>query len=458
MSLSIWENIDNLNFNVYECIKNGFLRNNKGEISLFRDNESQLLLKVIGDATVSDFNFKDKEGWISREESRIEFKHKFLEQKIVMSALPLNRTITQKNGRNSYIDVYLVSEFQFTDNHSSIGAEYLIEFVDNLKINHIFPHSMKMKETHEKEYEFYGTNFMLIQKIINQDNSTRNSIKFKIEEDEIFIIKTNDGDKGVIIYERDVELEKREKIRKTISFILGCPLVFYGYTFVNKYMTPSSSYLRNISDNEMGQLNINVQVPASLSLYASNIIESNLFQNLIQEFYVKYEEYDLGNIFLTYWIAVNSNSIMVAVHYGALIEKLQANYMKINDVSYSKILDRSVFKKLRKQFELQFKDFELTDEQKNIFLNKIGNMNTYSQKDKMNFFCKDISLELSEIENIAWQQRNDAAHGNDIGDIDQAWRNTLILRELVNRFLLKLLTANKYYLSYLEGNPKIKDL
>ena len=161
MSLSIWENIDNLNFNVYECIKNGFLRNNKGEISLFRDNESQLLLKVIGDATVSDFNFKDKEGWISREESRIEFKHKFLEQKIVMSALPLNRTITQKNGRNSYIDVYLVSEFQFTDNHSSIGAEYLIEFVDNLKINHIFPHSMKMKETHEKEYEFYGTNFML---------------------------------------------------------------------------------------------------------------------------------------------------------------------------------------------------------------------------------------------------------------------------------------------------------
>ena len=371
MSLSIWENIDNLNFNVYECIKNGFLRNNKGEISLFRDNESQLLLKVIGDATVSDFNFKDKEGWISREESRIEFKHKFLEQKIVMSALPLNRTITQKNGRNSYIDVYLVSEFQFTDNHSSIGAEYLIEFVDNLKINHIFPHSMKMKETHEKEYEFYGTNFMLIQKIINQDNSTRNSIKFKIEEDEIFIIKTNDGDKGVIIYERDVELEKREKIRKTISFILGCPLVFYGYTFVNKYMTPSSSYLRNISDNEMGQLNINVQVPASLSLYASNIIESNLFKNLIQEFYVKYEEYDLGNIFLTYWIAVNSNSIMVAVHYGALIEKLQANYMKINDVSYSKILDRSVFKKLRKQFELQFKDFELTDEQKNIFLNKI---------------------------------------------------------------------------------------
>ena len=111
---------------------------------------------------------------------------------------------------------------------------------------------------------------------------------------------------------------------------------------------------------------------------------------------------------------------------------------------------------MRKQLEGQVEAFELTDEQKEIFLNKIGNMNTYSQKDKMDFFCNDISLLRSDIEELAWQQRNDAAHGNDISDINQAWKNTIILKELVNKFLLKLLTSSKFYISYLEGSPIIK--
>lgn len=458
MSFSIWENIDHLNFNEYECVKNGFLRNNKGEMSFFRDKESQLLLKVVGEATERDFNFKDKEGGIPREKFQLEFKHQYFDQRILMLAFPESRKITQIDGKNSYIDIYFVDEFEFTDNHSSIGAEYLIEFVDGLKINHIFPHSMKMNEIHEKQYELYGTNLEFIQKIINQNNSTRNSIRFEVEENDVFIIKLGNGDKGVILYRANLDSGKREKIRKIISYILGCPLIYFGYTFVNKYFTPSYSYLKNISTSESNLLKINFQLPAPLSLKALNIIESHFFQNLLKEFYAKYEEYDLGNIFFTYWIAVNSNSITAAVHYGALIEKLQAKYMQIHDVGYSKILDKSVFKKMRKQLEEQVRAFELTDEKTEIFLNKIANMNTYSQKDKMDFFCNDISLLRSDIEKLAWQQRNDAAHGNDISDINQAWKNTIILRELVNKFLLKLLTSSDYYLSYLEGNPIIKKI
>lgn len=458
MSLGIWENIDHFNFNEFACVKKGFLKYEKGEMSISRDKESQLLLKVIGDATVADFNFKDKEGDIPYEDFHVEFKHNHLDQKIKMLAVPINRKITQNNGKNIYIDTFLVEEFEFSDDHSLIGAEYLIEFVDNLKINHLFPNSMQIKENHEKIYELKDSNFELMQKIINHNHWSRNNIRFELEDSEIFIIKLGNGDKGIILYSIDLGLVKREKIRNTISYLLGSPLVFYGYSFINKYMTPTFSYSRNINSNELGRLSIDFQLPAPLSLKAFNIIELDFFQKLVQEFYIKYDEYDLNNIFFTYWIAVNSNSITAAVHYGALIEKLQANYMKINNVSYSKILDNSVFKKIRKQLEAQFDDFELADEHKKIFLNKIGNMNTYSQKDKMNFFCKDISLELSEIENKAWQQRNDAAHGNEVTDVNEAWKNTIILRQLVNKFLLKLLTSSKHYFSYVEGNTEIKRL
>lgn len=454
MSIGIWENL-NFNLNDFKCTHKGFLRVENGNFLLYRDDEEKLKLKVEGVMSQS-LDFQEKSGCIDKNESLIIFEHQYLNQKVIMYALPIRRSHSLVGDNPKYTDIFIVDEIVFEDSHELIGAEYLIEFVDNLKINHIFPHSMKMKEIHEKKYELYGMNFELIQKIINQDNSTRNSIGFKVEEDDVYIIKLGNGNKGLILYRTNLELVKREKIRKIISYILGCPLVFYGYTFVNKYMTPSFSYLRNICDDERGQLSINFQIPTPLSLDASNILQFDFFQNLVKELFSKYDEYDVDNIFFTYWIAVRSNSITAAVHYGALIERLQSKYMEIHDVSYSKILDKSVFKKLRKQLELQLGDFELSDEHKRIFLNKIGNMNTYSQKDKMNFFCQDISLTLSEIENNAWQQRNDAAHGNDISDFNEAWRNTLILRELVNKFLLKLLTSSKFYVSYLEGNPIIK--
>ncbi|WEH93105.1 hypothetical protein PYR76_15865 [Acinetobacter soli] len=67
-------------------------------------------------------------------------------------------------------------------------------------------------------------------------------------------------------------------------------------------------------------------------------------------------------------------------------------------------------------------------------------------------------MSLSDNEKTAWQQRNDAAHGNDITDINQAWKNTLILKELLNRFLLKILTSSNYYVSYVDGDIKMKRL
>lgn len=456
MSIGIWEDL-NFNFNEFICLHKGFLRAENGNFLLFRDEEARLKLKVEG-TVVDDSNLKEKTGYIDKNESLIVFEHKLLKQKILMYALPIQRSHSLLPCNSKYTDIFIVDEICFEDSNELIGAEYLIEFVDNLKINHIFPHSIEWKEEHTRTYEINTLDCKLVKKLIDQSHHPRNSIKFKIEEDEVSIIKNNNGNKGVILYKNNVSLEKREKIRKVISYILGCPLIYFGYTFVNKYFTPSFSYLKNINTNESNLLNINFQLPAPLSLNAVNIIESNFFQNLLKEFYSKYEEYDLDSIFFTYWVAVNSNSITAAVHYGALIEKLQAIYMKINNVSYSKIIDKSIFKKMRKQLEVQLEDFELTDEQKTIFLNKIGNMNTYSQKDKMNFFCNDISIPLSEFEKLAWQQRNDAAHGNEVSDVNQAWKNTLILRELFNKFFLKMLTSSSYYLSYIEGSPIIKSL
>lgn len=454
MSIGIWENF-NFNLNEFKCIRKGLLRAENGNFFLYRDDEENLKLKVEGDMH-QELNIDDKSGYIDKNEVIIEFEHKFLKQKITMYAVVISRKHTLVLNKSRYVDEFIVDEIIFKDNSELVGASYLIEFVDNLKINSIFPHSMKWDETHAMSYQIYGTDCHLIQKIIDQKHTVRNSIGFKVEEDEAYIVKTDNGNKGLILYKNDLDLGKREKLRKIISYVLGCPLVFYGYSFVNKYMTPSFSYSKSISTTENNFLKIDLQIPTSLSSDFSNIIDSDIFQNLVVQIFEKYDEYDFGNIIFSYWIAVSSNSITAAVLYGAIVEKLQSKYMEIKDVKYSKILDRATFKLLKEKLELQFEDFGLDDDQKKIFLNKIGNMNTYSQKDKMNFFCNDISLSLSTIEQVAWQQRNDAAHGNDISDVNQAWKNTRILRELVNKFILKLLTSSLYYVSYVDEVPSIK--
>lgn len=262
MSISIWENL-NFNFNEFTCVRKGFLRTENGSFLLFRDDEGKLKLKVVGIVS-DDLELNRKSGYIDKNESLIIFEHKLLKQKILMYALPIQQTHSLVGDNPKYTDIFIVDEIVFEDSYEQIGAEYLIEFVDNFKINHIFPHLMKWGENHERIFEIYGSDCQLIQKIVKIEHFDRNSIGFRFEGSEVYIVKIKDGDKGIILYKKNLESDKRERIRGIISYILGCPLIFYGYTFVNKYITPSYSYLRNIHDNERGLLAINVQVPTLL--------------------------------------------------------------------------------------------------------------------------------------------------------------------------------------------------
>lgn len=458
MPFDLWEKLDNLNFNEYECVKKGFMRNEKGKISIYRDDKSKLLLKVEGEANEIDFHYKDAVGWINRGDKSIEFKHKYSDIKIIIYACPISRSIKQSQEKNTYIDIFVVDEFELINNDELIGAEYLLEFVDNLKINYIFSNTMSCNNLHKKEYKINGLNFELIKNIVNENSLKRNLISIKLEEDEIFILKHEDSSRGVIIYKRNVEIEKREKIRKILSFVLGCPLILYGYSFVNKYLTPKLYYAKNINDSENKFLNINFELITNINKNYSNLIDSNYVQNLVKNFFDKYDEYNFNNVFYTYWIAVSSNSITAAVHYGAIVENLQKRYMELNNAKYSKILEKKKFRELKENLFEALNKVDLTEVDKNIFKKKIENMNNYSQKDIMDFFCKDISLTFSDDEKNAWQQRNDAAHGNEVNNVEQAWKNTMILRELVNKLILRLLTSNRNYFSYLDGNLVVKAL
>lgn len=148
MSLGIWENI-NFNLNNFKCIFKGFLRADEGDFLLFRDEEGRLKLKVEG-VISDDLELNRKSNYIEKNESLIIFEHNFLKQKILMYALPIQQTNSLVGDNPKYTDIFIVDEIVFEDSYEQINAEYLIEFVDNFKINHIFSHLMKCSENHER--------------------------------------------------------------------------------------------------------------------------------------------------------------------------------------------------------------------------------------------------------------------------------------------------------------------
>ena len=82
MSLGIWENL-NFDLNNFKCVVKGFLKTDKGNFLLYRDEDARLRLKVEG-VVSDDLDFNIKSGQINKMESLVIFQHKVLQQKILM--------------------------------------------------------------------------------------------------------------------------------------------------------------------------------------------------------------------------------------------------------------------------------------------------------------------------------------------------------------------------------------
>ena len=244
---------------------------------------------------------------------------------------------------------------------------------------------------------------------------------------------------------------ERDKIRNCLSFAFGMPLISLGCSTFDanhklvgfKARTPSSL------DGRAWRL---YSLPAApIHTNGSNILNPQAVSRLANAIFDNYEKYNLRTLLWQYWHAVVAPMYMAPAYYGAIIEAIQRKYLALQSTKIdSRIIPKQDYKKLKLALLSTTNSFEMTEDARKIFIDKLNEGNKVPQKIITQRFFDMLQLDMSDIELIAWSRRNDAAHGNDIPDDDyiSLLRETHILKIMFHRTILKLVNGSDHYIDY----------
>lgn len=345
---------------------------------------------------------------------------------------------------------------------------FIIEWIENMGGSFIWPHSLSDLTLIEKRRTLRSPNgeIVLISKTGFEGLPQRTSnccAHISVDGFELFVgtlqgLKPSNIKKpGFILYKGNLNEELRTKIRECLSFSLGIYFIYLGFTAFDEHWTPisfralSAEALRN---NDHRCLAI---LPGPLGNRFEWEINPEQLQKIVVGLYSKYDTYQLQSAFWSYWHAVAAPVHMAAAHFGAAIEALQNTYISHHKTSFNKtILNKDLWSTLYGKIIEFISTLNNLGEDKQIFLNKLQNLNHAPQSVLMSRFLDSIGIRIGEVENSAWNYRNRGAHGGSVNSDNaiKVIRENKALRILMNRIILAITNGNtQYYDYYSIGTP-----
>lgn len=243
--------------------------------------------------------------------------------------------------------------------------KYLIEWVLNMDYSYFFyPDKIERTIKNETSINIGNINF---NSIFTSRGKSRNCIHLKIDDFEVYLCKAEKQEKGgaFILYNKSITEETRRKIRDCLSFAIGLPLIYLGYsTFTEDSRLVSFKAISGYDFN--GAFNLSIQPPTIYHENRLNEIDSGIFSRLITSLYKSYDLYNLQHILWMYWHASCSPSHSTAVQLGACIESLQKSYFdNANNKLNKKIIqDKVEWKKFNASTLKIINNLNIKDEEK----------------------------------------------------------------------------------------------
>ncbi|HEY3431938.1 MAG TPA: hypothetical protein VGK09_05260 [Rhodocyclaceae bacterium] len=266
---------------------------------------------------------------------------------------------------------------------------------------------------------------------------------------------------GFILYKGFPDKEVRDKIRDCLSFALGRPLVYLGYTL----LTEDSDFVgfQAVGAHSVdGKLYaIHTCPPAPVSKSSFNFIEQDVISNTVNKLFASYEDLNFLHVSWIYWHALCAPIHTRAAQLGAGIEALQNAFRKLNRNGYSTtLLESKDAKYLRESFLTLVDAMNIDPDIKKALENKANGLNDVSQNMLNDRFFSFLSLELGEDEKRAWRRRNEAAHGTivEAEDYPALIRENRLLLTIFHRIVLSLSEAHDEYIDYYTNGFPIRKL
>lgn len=424
---------------------------------VFRDDELNIVMQVNSHADSRPTIEEKPLGLVYQLDNQIELKGYVGSGTLHRVAL-FNTTskILNDNQDSATISKYKVSELNFTISTSE--TSYTIDHIANLPGNYTWPNASNSKESGTQEICFLGEPPITITRPLPSINSiNRNCVRIEIGGHTVILASIKEKNHssakrpGYIFYSGNPDKTTREKIRASLSFALGMPLVYLSSCFYKE--TGGLIGFEASSPATMGgrAWRLVSQPFAPITSYPTNILDTNAFKQIATAFFENYDSMNLQSFIFRLWHAEISPSYMKAAYYGAMVESIQKREThKPNSTISHTIIEKAEYRKAIKILSRFLEKQKIPKEAKESLLNKIQNGNTAPQRTLADRFYSTMGLALGSLETAAWDRRNDAAHGNEEvpGTEIESFRSTKILRVILARIVIKLLQASEYYIDY----------
>lgn len=387
--------------------------------------DTKIYLDVIGNSELA--NRKIELGKLCKNEEKIIIKDKNTNKRIEIGIQPL-----MFNSIQTFLSADYVRSVENKENKEN-KENILIEYVSNMNFNVFSSHAF----INEKIYDRFEINLEYIKIYLN-------SFTTKQEKNNQFIY-----------YNCILDEKERRKIKDCISFILGKPIVYKGYStysenkelinfdFVKSSKFIGSKSLYNLTDLEISYLHEHeftmfskekpFYPPTKDYLNEYDIIPEK-FNEIFCSIYNIYEQYDLNEIFWNYWYAECSPYHSAASQFGACLERIQERYFEINKNQLKeKIIEKQEEIKKKKNLKIELSKIRL------------------SIKDKFKILFDALEIEFNELEEITWEFRNYSAHANKTKNREEDLKfikSKDLFKTLLNRVILKLSGLDVKYVDY----------
>lgn len=438
-------------------------------IKIKRDEDLNLILTTTSDHNSKSNSIDHPPGTVQINNDRVELTNISGSQVVMKGIQPFSYTVsTDNNGNSIRTESSSISSVKVDIKNASTG-KYLIEWLENVDDGYfIWPESIETSTKNSTLVSIgVGSSKVEMKEESSYENFGRMGLFLEVGRHQLYLVSKGDDDNfngiksGYILYLGIPSSDERKKIRNCLSFALGRPLIKTGYSvYSTEWLLVSFKSISAYSMNGAA-FSINSQPLCPLGKSYQGEIDSNIFAVLVSAIYNNYEEYRFGHLSWAYWHAVSAPVHIAAVHFGACIESLQKSYIENNGkVFKSALIEKSKWKEFRKATLQILLGLKLQETESRVLENKINSLNQTPQSVLTERFLRNLDIEFSEREKTAWQQRNNAAHGNEIeeGNHIQLIKEIKILRVIFHRVFLKIIDGSKCYIDYYSIGFPIKNL
>lgn len=432
--------------------ENEFNLPNDATLSLKRDSDYKINLHTTGAARQSKLAKMQPLGTIYRDDSQM-LLHSHLGN-ISLHSVHHTHSNTSISRQSTTTDTFSIEKICFTSNSDRLPA-FTIEHVANLPDHYIWPDINHHSSKTQNLLKFEALPDLEISSGASSKSASCSCLHIRINDDDVIIGKENNAPEiqnaGFIFYRGQPPEELRRSIRDAVSFAFGVPIIHFGHTSFT--LSGSIISLEAITPHTMGgrAWKSSGLPPAPITSMngRSNQLDKPLLQRIVQGFVSNSGKYNIAQIPWRLWYAEAAAYFMKPAYFGALIEGIQKAYLDDNTNKIDRtIVSKATFKRHRKTIENYIKKVCNDELEIKLLTDKLNNSNVAPQKILASRFFSHLGLSLGALENDAWNNRNDAAHGNSIAEdnLINYMRDTKILRIILNRIILHLTDASDFYI------------